>query len=73
MVVYKLISSGTIKEKINTTLVQDEHLRMADDTEDVENFEHPIEWDKEAIWEAYDVLASEDKYLKPPGKYQVND
>ena len=55
------------------TLVQDAHFRIAEDIEDVDHFDHPIEWEKEEILKAYDVMVSDDKYLALPSRYEVND
>lgn len=41
--------------------VQAEHFRIAEGIEDAEHFEHPIDCEKAAVLEAYDVLVSEDK------------
>lgn len=55
------------------TLVQDIYFRNAEDIEDVDHFNYPIEWEKEEILKAYDVLASDDNYLALPDRYEVNN
>ena len=52
--------------------VQTDHLCMAEDIEDPALFMHPVAWEKEAVLEAYDVLISDNKYLRLPDKYEVN-
>ncbi|MDD3169063.1 MAG: UPF0158 family protein [Eubacteriales bacterium] len=60
-------------ETSEITLVQDIHFRIAEDIEDVDHFDYPIEWEKEEILKAYDVLVSDDNYLALPDRYEVNE
>lgn len=43
------------------------------DIVDVDHFDYPIEWEKDEILKAYDVLVSDDNYLAFPDRYEVND
>ena len=54
-------------------LVQNEHFCVAEEIHDAGRFEYPIEWEKDAILTAYDILVSEDKYLPLPDKYEINE